>query len=53
VVAAAEIHGYTTAFWVAAAIIAAGSVVVGATLRGGAPKPAVQPGAEPAPAAAR
>jgi EmrB/QacA subfamily drug resistance transporter len=52
VAAAAEVHGYTTAFWVAAVIIAAGAVVVGATLRGGAPKPAAQPGAEPAPAVA-
>lgn len=52
VIAAAEIHGYTTAFWVAAAIIAAGSIVVGVTLRGGAPQPATQPGTEAAPAAA-
>lgn len=52
VIAAAEIHGYTTAFWVAAAIIAAGSIVVGLTLRGGAPQPAGQVAGEAAPAAA-
>lgn len=52
VVAAAEVHGYTTAFWVAAAIIAAGSVVVGVTLRAGAPQPAAQGAPEAAPAAA-
>ncbi|MFA9271647.1 MAG: MFS transporter [Baekduiaceae bacterium] len=48
VIAAAEVHGYTTAFWIAAAIIAAGSVVVGLTIRGGAPQVA----AHPAPVAA-
>ena len=32
-VAAATVHGYTVAFWVAAAIFAAGAVVVGATMR--------------------
>ena len=29
----AAVHGYTVAFWVAAAIFAAGAVVVGATMR--------------------
>ena len=52
VIAAAEVHGYTTAFWVAAAIIAAGSVVVGLTLRSGAPQVAAHPGADVAPVAA-
>jgi hypothetical protein len=32
-VAAATVHGYTVAFWVAAAIFAAGAMVVGATMR--------------------
>ncbi len=52
VIAAAEVHGYTTAFWIAAAIIAAGSVVVGLTLRSGAPQVAAHPGADAAPVAA-
>lgn len=49
VVAAAEVHGYTTAFWIAAAVIAAGAVVVGVTLRGGAQEAAIEPPAEGAP----
>lgn len=48
VIAAAEVHGYTTAFWIAAAIIAAGAVVVGATLRSGALQVAAEPAAAPA-----
>ncbi len=43
VIAAAQVHGYTTAFWIASAIIAAGAVVVGLTLRGGAPQVAAEP----------
>jgi hypothetical protein len=31
--AAASVHGYTVAFWVAAGIFAAGAVIVGATMR--------------------
>jgi EmrB/QacA subfamily drug resistance transporter len=45
VVTSATVHGYVTAFWWAAAIFAAGSVICGLLLRPGAPSlnPAVQP----------
>jgi EmrB/QacA subfamily drug resistance transporter len=36
--AAAAVHGYTTAFWWAAAIFAAGAVICGLLLRGGVPE---------------
>ena len=36
--AQAAVHGYTTAFWVAAAVLAAGAVVTAITLRSGAPQ---------------
>jgi EmrB/QacA subfamily drug resistance transporter len=44
VAAQAAVHGYTTAFWWAAAIFAAGAAVCGLLLRSGAPslEPAVQ-----------
>jgi hypothetical protein len=45
VAANAAVNGYTTAFWWAAAIFAAGAVVSGLLLRSGAPKP--EPGAQP------
>jgi EmrB/QacA subfamily drug resistance transporter len=45
VVAQAAVHGYTTAFWWAAAIFAAGAVVCALLLRGGAPQ--LEPSAEP------
>jgi EmrB/QacA subfamily drug resistance transporter len=48
VVAEAAVHGYTTAFWLAAAIFAAGGVVCGLLLRPGAP--ALEPAIEFAPA---
>jgi EmrB/QacA subfamily drug resistance transporter len=48
VAAEAAVHGYTTAFWWAAAIFAAGAVVCGLLLRSGAP--AREPAVEPAPA---
>jgi EmrB/QacA subfamily drug resistance transporter len=48
VVASAAVHGYTTAFWWAAAIFAAGAVVCGLLLRSGAP--ALAPAVELAPA---
>jgi EmrB/QacA subfamily drug resistance transporter len=57
-VAEAAVHGYTTAFWWAAAIFAAGAVVCGLLLRSGAPsrEPAVastkRSGATPGPAPA-
>jgi len=35
----ASVHGYTTAFWVAAAISAGGAIVCGLLLRAGAPAP--------------
>jgi EmrB/QacA subfamily drug resistance transporter len=38
--AAAAVHGYTTAFWWAAAIFAAGGVICGLLLRGGVPEQA-------------
>jgi EmrB/QacA subfamily drug resistance transporter len=43
--AEAAVHGYTTAFWWAAAIFAAGAIVCGLLLRSGAPSlgPAVEP----------
>jgi EmrB/QacA subfamily drug resistance transporter len=47
-VADAAVHGYTTAFWWAAAIFAAGAVVCGLLLRPGAPR--LAPVAEPVPA---
>jgi EmrB/QacA subfamily drug resistance transporter len=39
----ATVHGYTTGFWCAAAIFAAGAVVCGAVLRSGAPGPQAEP----------
>ena len=41
--AQATVHGYTTAFWWATAIFAAGAVICGLVLRGGRPQPQVQP----------
>jgi hypothetical protein len=38
VLADATVHGYTTAFWVAAGIFATGAVVCGVLLRSGAPQ---------------
>ena len=38
-------HGYTTAFWIAAAIFAAGAIATPLMLGGGAPE--VSPDAEP------
>jgi EmrB/QacA subfamily drug resistance transporter len=49
VVAQATVHGYTVAFWWAAAIFAGGAVACGLLLRSGAPKP--EPDASPALAA--
>ncbi len=46
VVAAAAVHGYTTAFYWSAAIFALGAVVCGVVFRAGAPQ--VAPAAEPA-----
>jgi hypothetical protein len=46
--ASAAVHGYTTAFWWAAAIFAAGAVACGALLRSGAPS--VESTAQPVPA---
>jgi hypothetical protein len=48
VVANATVHGYTTAFWWAAAIFAVGAVICGALLRPG--RPSLDPAAELAPA---
>jgi hypothetical protein len=48
-VAQATVHGYTVAFWWAAAIFAAGAIACGLLLRSGAPKP--EPDASPALAA--
>jgi EmrB/QacA subfamily drug resistance transporter len=45
VAAEAAVHGYTTAFWWAAGIFAAGAIVAGLLLRPGAPR--VEPGAQP------
>ena len=45
VLAQASVHGYTTAFWISAAIFAAGAVVCGALLRPGVPR--TEHGAEP------
>jgi EmrB/QacA subfamily drug resistance transporter len=42
----AAVHGYTTAFWWAAGIFAAGALVSGLLLRG--PAPQLEPGAKPA-----
>jgi EmrB/QacA subfamily drug resistance transporter len=50
-VAQATVHGYTIAFWCAAAIFVVGAVVCGLLLRGGAPEVAPVPAASPAPAA--
>jgi predicted MFS family arabinose efflux permease len=47
-VADAAVHGYTTAFWWAAAIFAAGAVICGLLLRPGAPR--LQPAIAPVPA---
>jgi hypothetical protein len=49
VVAQATVHGYTAAFWWAAAIFAAGAIVCSLLLRSGAPEP--EPEASPALAA--
>ena len=46
--AAAAVHGYTTAFWWAAAIFATGAVICGLLLRPGATR--FEPAGEPAPA---
>ncbi len=46
VVAHATVHGYTDAFWWAAAFFATGAVVCGLVLRGGAPR--LEPDATPA-----
>jgi hypothetical protein len=48
VAAQATVHGYTVAFWWTAAIFAAGALVCGLLLRGGAPQP--EPEVSPAPA---
>jgi Na+/melibiose symporter-like transporter len=37
--AQAAVHGYTTAFWWSAAILAAGAILTAVTLRSGAPRP--------------
>ena len=44
-VAQATVHGYTTAFWWAAAIFATGGIVCGLLLRSGAPQSAPEAGA--------
>jgi hypothetical protein len=46
VVAQATVHGYTVAFWWAAAIFAAGAIVCRLVVRRGAPK--LEPDASPA-----
>jgi hypothetical protein len=46
-VADAAVHGYTTAFWWAAAIFAAGAVLCGLLLQRG---PGLEPAVQPAPA---
>jgi EmrB/QacA subfamily drug resistance transporter len=48
VLASAAVHGYTTAFWWAAAIFAGGAIVSGLVFRSGAP--ATAPAGEPVPA---
>jgi EmrB/QacA subfamily drug resistance transporter len=48
VAASAAVHGYTTAFWWAAAIFAAGAVICGLLLRPGTSR--FEPAVEPAPA---
>jgi hypothetical protein len=45
--AQATVHGYTVAFWWAAAIFAVGAIVCGLLLRGGVPEPELE--ASPAP----
>jgi predicted MFS family arabinose efflux permease len=45
--AAAAVHGYTTAFYWSAAIFALGAIVSGIVLRSGAPATATAPAAEP------
>jgi EmrB/QacA subfamily drug resistance transporter len=45
--AAAAVHGYTTAFWWSAAIFAIGAIASGLVLRGGVPQTAAAPAAEP------
>ena len=45
VITQAAVHGYTTAFWISAAIFAAGAVICGALLRPGVPT--ISPAAEP------
>jgi predicted cobalt transporter CbtA len=47
VLAAAAVHGYTTAFWWSAAIFATGVVLSSLVLRSGAPRTAVAPSADP------
>jgi EmrB/QacA subfamily drug resistance transporter len=48
VAASAAVHGYTTAFWWAAAIFAAGALICGLLLRPGTPR--FEPAVEPVPA---
>jgi EmrB/QacA subfamily drug resistance transporter len=48
VAAAAQVHGYTTAFWYSAAILGAGSIISALLFRPGTPAPATS--AEPVPA---
>jgi EmrB/QacA subfamily drug resistance transporter len=48
VAAGAAVHGYTTAFWWAAAILATGAVICGLLLRPGIPR--LEPAVQPAPA---
>jgi predicted sugar kinase len=48
VIAQATVHGYTTAFWVATAIFAAGAIACGLVLRGGALRPVPEPSPVPA-----
>ena len=47
VLAAAAVHGYTTAFWWSAAIFAFGAIVSSIVLRSGAMQTATVPSAEP------
>jgi EmrB/QacA subfamily drug resistance transporter len=47
----AAVEGYTTAFWWAAAILAAGALICGSLLRSGVRPELAHAGAEPAPAA--
>jgi EmrB/QacA subfamily drug resistance transporter len=45
VIESAAVHGYTTAFWISAAIFAGGAMICGFLLRPGVPE--IAPGAEP------